>query len=185
MPWWAFFLGNEENICLCFTSLQHLDGTYTWNPSFQLHSQYRCCWGRLNIKMSSYQYMDSHYKDNTVSRPYCLYNGNLIHGKTVFIMKRIPGDAEAMTLPATSLTGLSGNVPISGGGGDIEWYFSIHFQDDNEYFIYIYMCVRINYCHLWLSIDILFTCYLFSAHSSINFIQCAIRTFIKYVSNRC
>ena len=26
-------------------------------------------WGRLNIKMSSYQYMDPHVKDKTVSRP--------------------------------------------------------------------------------------------------------------------
>ena len=26
-------------------------------------------WGRLNIKMSSYQYRDPHVKDKTVSRP--------------------------------------------------------------------------------------------------------------------
>ena len=32
---------------------------------------------RLSIKMSSYQYINSHYRDNTVSRPSYLYNGNL------------------------------------------------------------------------------------------------------------
>ena len=31
---------------------------------------------RLNIKMSSYQHGDPHYKDKTVSRPSYLYNGN-------------------------------------------------------------------------------------------------------------
>ena len=33
--------------------------------------------GRLSIKITSYQYMDSHFKDKTVSRPSYLYNGNL------------------------------------------------------------------------------------------------------------
>ena len=32
--------------------------------------------GRLNIKMSSYQYRDSHVKDKTVSRPSYLLHGN-------------------------------------------------------------------------------------------------------------
>ena len=32
---------------------------------------------RLNTKMSSYQYRNSRYKDNTISRPSYLYNGNL------------------------------------------------------------------------------------------------------------
>ena len=42
----------------------------------------------LNIKMSSWQYGNSHYKDKTVSRPSYLYNGNPIPGKTVFILRR-------------------------------------------------------------------------------------------------
>ena len=47
--------------------------------------------GCLDIKMSSYQYRNSHYKDNTVFRPSYLYNGNPIPGKTVFIERRGPG----------------------------------------------------------------------------------------------
>ena len=52
------------------------------------------CWPRfvwpqyLNIKMSSYQYRDSHYKDKTVSQPSYLYNWNPIHRKTVFILRQ-------------------------------------------------------------------------------------------------
>ena len=34
---------------------------------------------RLNTKMSSYQHRNSHFKDNTVSRPSYLYNGNSHH----------------------------------------------------------------------------------------------------------
>ena len=37
--------------------------------------------GRLNIKMPSYQYRDSHYKDKTVSRPSYLYNRNILTWK--------------------------------------------------------------------------------------------------------
>ena len=37
--------------------------------------------GRLNIKMSSYQYRNPHVKDKTVSRPSYLLHGNPIHGK--------------------------------------------------------------------------------------------------------
>ena len=40
--------------------------------------------GRLNIKIPSYQYMDSDYKDKTVSRSSHLYNGTHISGKTVY-----------------------------------------------------------------------------------------------------
>ena len=37
----------------------------------------------------SYQYRNSHYKDNTVWRPSYLYNGNHIPGKTEFIFRRV------------------------------------------------------------------------------------------------
>ena len=47
--------------------------------------------GRLNIKMSSYQYMDPHVKDKTVSLPSYYRHGNPIPGKTVFILRRSPG----------------------------------------------------------------------------------------------
>ena len=46
---------------------------------------------RLNIKISSCQYRYYHYKDNTVSRPSYLYNGNPIPRKTFFILRRGPG----------------------------------------------------------------------------------------------
>ena len=39
--------------------------------------------GRLNITMSPYQYGDSHYKDETASRPCYFYIENPIAGKTV------------------------------------------------------------------------------------------------------
>ena len=46
--------------------------------------------GRLNIKISFYQYMDLHVKGNTVSRPSYLYNGNIVCGQTLLILKRDP-----------------------------------------------------------------------------------------------
>ena len=36
----------------------------------------KCPGYRLNVKMSSYHYKDTHHKDKTVSRPSYLYNGN-------------------------------------------------------------------------------------------------------------
>ena len=42
--------------------------------------------GRLNIKMPSYQYSDSHYRANTVfAQPSYLYNGNLHTWKDAYI----------------------------------------------------------------------------------------------------
>ena len=46
--------------------------------------------GRLNIKMSSYQYRDSHYKDETVSRLSHLYDGNLYTKKDVLYIETGP-----------------------------------------------------------------------------------------------
>ena len=46
--------------------------------------------GRLNLEMSPYKHRNSHYKDKTAVRPPYLYNGNLIFGKTVFILRRGP-----------------------------------------------------------------------------------------------
>ena len=56
----------------------------------------------LDIKITSHQYIDSHYKDKTVSRPSYLFNANpngwkvsewlsLAAGKTVSILRRGPG----------------------------------------------------------------------------------------------
>ena len=45
---------------------------------------------RLNINMSSCQYRNSHYNDETVLRPTYPYNGNPIPGNTVFIFRRGP-----------------------------------------------------------------------------------------------
>ena len=44
-------------------------------PVLYLYKVTNSC-GRLNKKMSSYQYMISHHKDKTVSRPSYLHNGN-------------------------------------------------------------------------------------------------------------
>ena len=40
--------------------------------------------------MPSYQYMNSHYKEKTVSQPSHIYNGNPVHAKTVLILKQGP-----------------------------------------------------------------------------------------------
>ena len=45
--------------------------------------------GRINIRLSYYQYRNSHYKDKTVSLPSYHYNGNPMLGKKVFILKLI------------------------------------------------------------------------------------------------
>ena len=48
--------------------------------------------GRLNIKMSSYQYRDSHVKDKTVSPTVLSLTWESPYlGKTVFILRRAPG----------------------------------------------------------------------------------------------
>ena len=45
----------------------HMCQDWRWALTFSIH----VCWsgGRLNIKMSSFQYRDPHVKDKTVSRP--------------------------------------------------------------------------------------------------------------------
>ena len=48
-------------------------------------------WGRLNIKIPSYQDWGSNYKGKTVSRPSSLYNGIPIPWNTVFILKQCCG----------------------------------------------------------------------------------------------
>ena len=46
--------------------------------------------GRLNIKMSSYQYRDPHVKEKTISRPLFLTWESPYLGKTVLILRRGP-----------------------------------------------------------------------------------------------
>ena len=48
---------------------------YSWYCSWEDKHLFST-WGCLNIKMSSYQYENSHYKYKTVSWPSYLYNGN-------------------------------------------------------------------------------------------------------------
>ena len=55
-----------------------------------------CPRGRLNIKMSSYQYRDPHVIDKTVLRPPYFNMGILIPEKTVFILRRGPGSLPAL-----------------------------------------------------------------------------------------
>ena len=55
-----------------------------------MHICKSCCpipGARIDIKMS-YQHRNSHYKDETVSRPSYLYNGNPIPEKTVFTLRK-------------------------------------------------------------------------------------------------
>ena len=56
--------------------------------------------GRLNMNMLPCQYGDSYYKDTTVSRPSCLYNGYHHIKKALLILRRHPG------VPVITLTGL-------------------------------------------------------------------------------
>ena len=51
--------------------------------------------GRLNIKMSSYQYWDSHYKDKTVWRPSHLYNVNPFAWKDGLYIETRPRTAKS------------------------------------------------------------------------------------------
>ena len=44
--------------------------------------------GHLNLKMPSYHYRNSHYKDKTVMRLSYFPNGNPLPGKTLFILKK-------------------------------------------------------------------------------------------------
>ena len=46
-------------------------------------------WRRLDIKMMSYQYRDSHFGVNMISRHCCVHNGNSMPGDsvTIFILK--------------------------------------------------------------------------------------------------
>ena len=78
--------GNKGYVCFCITH-RHWDGTGTLNPSLLRTLSISCllmawrrkesihqkpCYllgGRLNIKMSSYQYRHPHVKDESVSRP--------------------------------------------------------------------------------------------------------------------
>ena len=59
--------------------------------------------GCFSIKMPSYPYRNSRYKDNTVIRLSYLYNGNPIHGKVVFILKNAPDEGHRLILFAPSL----------------------------------------------------------------------------------
>ena len=48
--------------------------------------------GPVSVKnMSSYQYVNSDYKDKTVSRPFYLYTKNSHARKTLFIMRQYAG----------------------------------------------------------------------------------------------
>ena len=58
-----------------------------------------CSGGRLNIKMSSYQYRDSHVKDKTVSPTVLSLTWESPYlGKTVFLLSRGPGVCDALNL---------------------------------------------------------------------------------------
>ena len=50
-------------------------------PRLRKFPDWRITVGLFNIKMLSYQYRESHYKDKTVVRPSYLYQGNLHTGK--------------------------------------------------------------------------------------------------------
>ena len=45
---------------------------------------------RLNIKMTSYRFRDSHHKDKTVSRPSCLYDKHIFTRKGGMCLESVP-----------------------------------------------------------------------------------------------
>ena len=64
------------------------DGTHESSIRYQIAAR-----GRLNIKMSSYQYRDSHVKDKTVSPTVLSLTWESPYlGKAVFILRRGPDD---------------------------------------------------------------------------------------------
>ena len=74
-------------------------GKCNWNCKASYSNPGDC----LNIKMSSYQYRDSHVKDKTVSRPSFLKQGNLIPGK----------DGLYIESGALDVSSLLNNTPLS------------------------------------------------------------------------
>ena len=67
--------------------------------------------GRINIKMSSYQYMDHHIKDKTVWRPSSIFNtGILIPGKDGIYM-----ETRDSFLPASSALSKTQQVGVLWG----------------------------------------------------------------------
>ena len=71
--------------------LQPCSDVTDWSKPYGCRGD-RACGTSFNIKMPSYQCVDPHDKNKTVSRPYHLYNGNSIPGKTVFILQQGPED---------------------------------------------------------------------------------------------
>ena len=57
-----------------------------------------CSGANLKVKVSYFRYRNSQFKDKTVSRPFFLYNGNSIPGKTVFILR--PGPEPRINITA-------------------------------------------------------------------------------------
>ena len=68
-----------------------------------------CC---LNIKMSSYQYRDSHVKDKTVLRPSTLIWESPYLGKRVFILRR---GLEWLTVRSLCMTPQVGSYDVDRG----------------------------------------------------------------------
>ena len=79
--------------------------------------------GRLNIKMSSYQYRDPRVKDKVVSRRLIFDMGIPCLGKTVFILSQCPGrltnplDSRWLIYPGSSQNFLLDSLPYD------EWAF--------------------------------------------------------------
>ena len=78
LNWWQ---------AIALTRTFHNNCVYQWLPMPQLLLSP----GHPNVKMSCYQYRDSHYKDKMVSWPSYLYNGNPIPGRIFFILRWWPG----------------------------------------------------------------------------------------------
>ena len=90
---------------------------HSWYPFYfdRISRECICPGGRLNIKMPSYQYRDSHVKDKTVSPTVLSLTWESPYlGKTVFILRRGPGSPETHFGNETNTHNPAGFDRISG-----------------------------------------------------------------------
>ena len=81
-----------------YLHMNHLSGCWCHGAYLKPGYHYTLSKGRLNIKMLSYQYKDSHVKDKTVSQTVLSLTWESPYlGKTVFILRWCPDGYEVMS----------------------------------------------------------------------------------------
>ena len=82
----AIFVGDKCVGWIIGSTNYWTQGRHSSSVLLAMNVETRYTGGRLNIKMPSYQYSDSHYRANTVfAQPSYLYNGNLHTWKDAYI----------------------------------------------------------------------------------------------------